>query len=149
MKKTLIINDIKPFEHDQEGTHYACAKMANKYGTKVECCGCTKHDCDPAFEPFPQKTTTSEFDEKLIEFYENANLQTVPPYVLRERLKHAIFELVEECMKNFDPFDLVQECNEDCTPEEHAYHQGTWDSYLKAEKELKEIRQRFKEALGS
>ena len=43
------------------------------------------------------------------------------------QIKQLIFETI-------DPFDLVQSCNPDCTPEEHAYHQGTWDSFQKLEK---------------
>lgn len=27
----------------------------------------------------------------------------------------------------FDPFDYVEPCEPDCTPERHAYHQGQWD----------------------
>ena len=26
-----------------------------------------------------------------------------------------------------DPFDYVQPCEPDCSPERHAYHQGQWD----------------------
>lgn len=36
------MNDLKPFNHGQEGTHYAC-DVALKEGNT--CCGCTKHDC--------------------------------------------------------------------------------------------------------
>lgn len=27
----------------------------------------------------------------------------------------------------FDPFDFVEPCEPECTPERHAYHQGQWD----------------------
>ena len=36
------MNDLKPFNHGEEGTHYAC-DVALKEGNT--CCGCTKHDC--------------------------------------------------------------------------------------------------------
>lgn len=26
-----------------------------------------------------------------------------------------------------DPFDYVEPCESDCTPERHAYHKGQWD----------------------
>lgn len=27
----------------------------------------------------------------------------------------------------YNPFDFVESCEPDCTPERHAYHQGQWD----------------------
>lgn len=38
---------------------------------------------------------------------------------------------VKETISKIDPFDLVEDCNPDCTPEEHAYHEGTWKAHLK------------------
>lgn len=42
------LNDLKPFQHGDEGTHFACKEMSEKYGGKVKCCGCTNHDCKPS-----------------------------------------------------------------------------------------------------
>ncbi|MEK6878029.1 MAG: hypothetical protein AABY22_00395 [Nanoarchaeota archaeon] len=42
----------------------------------------------------------------------------------------------KEILESIDPFDLVEDCNPDCTPEQHAYHKGTWDAHLKLEKIL-------------
>lgn len=44
MKKNKT--DLEPFEHGEEGTHYACKKQIEKYGDKTQCCECTKHKCD-------------------------------------------------------------------------------------------------------
>jgi Txe/YoeB family toxin of Txe-Axe toxin-antitoxin module len=37
----------------------------------------------------------------------------------------AIDRLVTEA--RLDPFDFVESCEPECTPERHAYHQGQWD----------------------
>lgn len=29
--------------------------------------------------------------------------------------------------KGFDPYDYIEPCEPDCSPERHAYHQGQWD----------------------
>lgn len=39
------MNDLKPFEHGQEGTHGACQEMLDKHGGKTKCCACTGHEC--------------------------------------------------------------------------------------------------------
>ena len=54
-------------------------------------------------------------------------------------ISQAVSESREEILKQIDPFDLVEPCNPDCTPEEHAYHQGTWDSQLKLEKIIEKL----------
>jgi len=36
------MNDLKPFKHGEEGTHYSC-DVALKEG--LGCCGCNNHDC--------------------------------------------------------------------------------------------------------
>jgi hypothetical protein len=38
------ISDVAPFKHGEEGTHFACADMANSDGP-TQCCGCTNHKC--------------------------------------------------------------------------------------------------------
>lgn len=43
--KDKKIEDLKPFEHGQEGTHNACSEMIEKYGGKTQCCTCTGHKC--------------------------------------------------------------------------------------------------------
>lgn len=36
-----------------------------------------------------------------------------------------------------DPFDYIQPCDPDCSPERHAYHQGQWDmAHRMVDKEL-------------
>lgn len=47
MTKNRKIDDTKPFVHGQEGTHFACQEMVEKYGGKTQCCGCTGHKCTP------------------------------------------------------------------------------------------------------
>lgn len=39
------MNDLKPFKHGQEGTHFACPAQIKKFGDKVKCCACNKHEC--------------------------------------------------------------------------------------------------------
>ncbi len=41
------MNDLKPFKHGQEGTHYACAEIANA-DAPTTCCECTGHECKEA-----------------------------------------------------------------------------------------------------
>jgi len=37
-----IMNDLKPFQHGEEGTHYACdIALRERNG----CCGCNGHEC--------------------------------------------------------------------------------------------------------
>ena len=36
------MNDLKPFKHGEEGTHYSC-NLALEEG--LGCCGCNNHDC--------------------------------------------------------------------------------------------------------
>ena len=45
LKKTSM-NDLMPFEHGEEGTHYSCRAQSEKYGSSVRCCGCSEHDCE-------------------------------------------------------------------------------------------------------
>ncbi len=40
-----VKSDLLPFEHGQDGTHYACTEKVEVYGGKVQCCKCTKHKC--------------------------------------------------------------------------------------------------------
>lgn len=42
-----------------------------------------------------------------------------------EELEALITKKVAEA--RIDPFDFVESCEPDCTPERHAYHQGQWD----------------------
>lgn len=66
----------------------------------------------------------------------------------REQIKSLIRELLADARREvidlIDPFDLVEDCVPDCTPVQHAYHQGTWDSYLKLEKILATLRKETK-----
>ena len=43
--KQVKMNDLKPFEHGQEGTHFACQERSEELGGKVTCCGCIGHKC--------------------------------------------------------------------------------------------------------
>lgn len=47
----------------------------------------------------------------------------------------------QQLIEEIDPFDLVEDCQPDCTPEQHAYHKGTWDSYIKLEKKLNKMKE--------
>lgn len=39
------LDDLQPFKHGQDGTHYACPEMMEKLGGDVGCCGCNRHQC--------------------------------------------------------------------------------------------------------
>ena len=41
------MNDLRNFKHGEEGSHYACQEIIEKYGGKAKCCGCEKHKCKP------------------------------------------------------------------------------------------------------
>jgi hypothetical protein len=45
----------------------------------------------------------------------------------------SILQVFKEWGKDI-AFSLVEPCNPDCTPVEHAYHQGTWDAHWKLTK---------------
>lgn len=49
-----------------------------------------------------------------------------------DQVREQTLEEVWKQVKEF-AFDLVEECNPNCTEAEHAYHKGTWNSYLKLE----------------
>ncbi len=55
---------------------------------------------------------------------------------LKSFLSQTLKEEREKVINAIDPIDLVHHCKPDCTPVEHAYHQGTWDAHLKLEKML-------------
>ena len=38
------MNDLKPFKHGEEGTHFCCDKRLKKEGKKARCCECVPHD---------------------------------------------------------------------------------------------------------
>lgn len=38
---------------------------------------------------------------------------------------------------NFDPFNFTDPCEPDCSPERHAYHQGSWDMAVRICKHFK------------
>ena len=41
------MNDLKPFVHGEEGTHYVCDNRLKEEGGKAICCECNPHeDCD-------------------------------------------------------------------------------------------------------
>lgn len=40
-----FMSDFKDFKHGEEGTHYACKEMMDKYQGNPGCCGCQRHDC--------------------------------------------------------------------------------------------------------
>jgi hypothetical protein len=44
LPKMKKIDDIKPFEHGDEGTHFACNKRIKKEGGKARCCECVPHE---------------------------------------------------------------------------------------------------------
>lgn len=45
-----------------------------------------------------------------------------------------------EVVDAINPMDLIEDCNPDCTPEEHAYHSGTWKAHWKLVKILDHLK---------
>lgn len=72
-----------------------------------------------AYVQMLRHTKPQEYDDLFKDFLQTA---------LREQ-REMIYKEVQEFA-----FELVQGCEPDCTPERHAHHQGTWDSYLKLER---------------
>lgn len=60
--------------------------------------------------------------------------------MIDEMIKEAIRITRKKIIEEIKPTDLIVPCKPDCTPEEHAYHEGTWDSYLKLEKILTKLK---------
>lgn len=46
-----------------------------------------------------------------------------------EQAQDALMSLFDT--QKLDPFDFVQACEENCSKERHAYHQGQWDMALR------------------
>jgi hypothetical protein len=43
----MIMNDLKKFQHGEEGTHHACQSRIDKEGMQSRCCSCVPHEgCD-------------------------------------------------------------------------------------------------------
>ena len=51
------MNDLKPFKHGEEGTHYVCQEVLELKGGKATCCGCSGHKCK---KPKPMKRIKKE-----------------------------------------------------------------------------------------
>ena len=51
--------DLVPFEHSEEGTHYACEEMLKQY---IVCCHCNAHDCK--LKQFPEQKMYKLYKEK-------------------------------------------------------------------------------------
>lgn len=52
------MNDLKPFKHGEEGTHYVCQEVLELKGGKATCCGCSGHKCK---KPKPMKRIKNPF----------------------------------------------------------------------------------------
>ena len=63
------MNDLKPFKHGEEGTHYVCQEVLELKGGKATCCGCSGHKCK---KPKPMKRIKKEV-EKQIKSCENCS----------------------------------------------------------------------------
>jgi hypothetical protein len=55
---------------------------------------------------------------------------------LTEKLERQINALISKA--RIDPFDFVEPCEPDCSPERHAYHQGQWDMAARIKKHQEE-----------
>ena len=58
----------------------------------------------------------------------------------KDKFKQLISKTQQATIEEIDPTDLIVPCNINCTPEGHAYHQGTWDAHLKLQKILDKLK---------
>lgn len=50
------MNDVKPFTHGDEGTHYVCATRLKQEGGEAHCCYCVPHEgCEISEAPYLSK----------------------------------------------------------------------------------------------
>ena len=94
-----------------------------------------------------------EFDKKFIIYYPegtktpDGDLRQIKNYpaiikdFLFSQIQHACEQTRKDILEKIDPFDLVEDCQPDCTPEQHAYHQGTWNAHLKLEHILESLKE--------
>lgn len=55
------------------------------------------------------------------------DLAVLLPELNSQQLRALHRILLEESHPHIDPFDFVESCEPNCTPERHSYHQGQWD----------------------
>jgi len=65
---------------------------------------------------------------------------------VNKKIAKAHAEGVREGLNMIDPLDLVISCVPDCTPEQHGYHQGTWDAHIKLMEILRKLKEDSKES---
>ena len=86
------MNDLKPFEHGEEGTHGACDEMIKKYGGKAKCCECEGHKCKEQswekkfdkLELFDLETGSGKWDRKLALDFIHSN------FIEKKRIKELL-----------------------------------------------------------
>lgn len=59
------MNDIKPFKHGSEGTHYACPEVLMD-DSMITCCGCSGHKCE-------ETQKTNDWEDELRQELETCN----------------------------------------------------------------------------
>jgi hypothetical protein len=52
------VNDLKPFKHGSEGTHYACQNRIKTDGGVTSCCECVPHKNCNLLNTTPQPQDT-------------------------------------------------------------------------------------------
>lgn len=76
-----------------------------------------------------KQSSDSEIEELTLIFNRYDGLQGDGRGITVVEAKQAITALIQhrEREARIDPFDYVQPCEPDCSPERHAYHKGQWD----------------------
>lgn len=64
---------------------------------------------------------------------------------IRKELAQAKAAGALEVIEKIMPFELVDDCEPDCTPVRHALHEGSWKAHLKLERILDTLREDYKE----
>ena len=71
-----------------------------------------------------QKKEWADEVSRICSEWTNFNGGTVAESQWLAKKLHGLFAFRSESL---NPFDFVEPCEPDCTPERHAYHQGQWD----------------------
>lgn len=87
------MDDLKPFKHGQEGTHFVCDVRFREYGSNALCCECFPHEgCG---YDTPTKEWEKEFD-KLCSTKRVPYIAVVPLYTLICQVEQAAAEKARE-----------------------------------------------------
>lgn len=121
--------------------HTSCpgAFGGKKVGKAVVACLCHPMECEHCVGDIDVTPKPTEEDIALAWY--DALEDGTEKLLIKTLILHREKQVRRELLERIFPFDLVVTCNPDCTPEEHAYHKGTWDAHLKLEKLIQSLKE--------